>query len=141
MLISLAHAASEAAATATPDSSAEFFGLNMVMIIVFIGLFYLIMIVPQQRRYKAHAKMLNELKKGDSVVTAGGLIGKVHTPAKEGGDELVVDLGNDIKVTVLKSSIQQSAELAPKKEDAKKAKVAPKASKDKKDSKKDDKAK
>lgn len=79
---------------------------NVMVMGVLIFLFYILLILPQQRRFKEHAKMLNALKKGDPVVTGGGLVGKVEKVIEE-NNEVVIDLGNNVKVTALRSSIQQ----------------------------------
>ncbi len=104
MPISAAHAAAPAPAmTAAPDPG-EIFMFNMVLIVILVALFYVLMIVPQQRRFKAHRDMLNALQKGDRVLTAAGFIGTVEKVV-EGKDEVVIDLG-ETKVTVLRSTIQ-----------------------------------
>lgn len=87
-----------------PVSPWEVMGTNMLMVVVLVAMFYILLIRPQQRRMKEHAKMLNELKKGDGVITAGGLVGVIDRV--EGNDEVVVDLGNGIKVTALRATIQ-----------------------------------
>jgi preprotein translocase subunit YajC len=102
MLISTAWAADAA------PSAMEAVWLNILMIVVLVVLFYMLLIMPQQRRFKEHRAMLNSLRKGDKVITAGGLVGQVHKI--KDNDEVVVDLGNDIKVTALCSTIQNKAE-------------------------------
>lgn len=99
-----------ATATQTP-SGTDAFVWNMAMILILVALFYVLMIRPQQKRFKAHAAMLSSLKKGDKVVTSGGLVGKIEK-IKEGDDEVVVNLG-DTKVTAVLSTLT-------KKEDEKK---------------------
>ena len=102
MLISTAYAAAEMASDA--PSAGEAFMLNMLLVLILVILFYVLLIMPQQRRFKEHKSMIDSLKKGDKVVTSGGLVGKVHKIKDEA--EVVVDLGNDVKVTVLRSMIQ-----------------------------------
>jgi preprotein translocase subunit YajC len=104
MLISVAHAASEAAAAA-PQDAGEAFLWNMGLIVVFVLLFYVLMIMPQQKRFKEHKAMLDSLKKGDSVVTGGGLIGKIDKIVSD--SEVIVDLGT-IKVTAVRSTLQSN---------------------------------
>ena len=53
--------------------------------------------------------MLQGLKKGDKVITGGGLIGVIET-LKDGSDEAVIDLGNGVKVSALRSSLQIKAD-------------------------------
>ncbi len=109
MFISKAYAqavdiVSGAAGIAVP-SPMEAFMWNMGMVLVLVVLFYILLIRPQQKRFRAHSEMLSGLKKGDSIVTSGGLIGKIKK-ITEGSDEVVVDLGNDVVVTATRSSLQ-----------------------------------
>ena len=48
-----------------------------IMIVAFIGIFYFLLIRPQQKRQKEHQKMLAAIGKGDEVVTSGGVLGRV----------------------------------------------------------------
>lgn len=86
-------------------SPAELFGSNIAVVVVLVVLFYLLLIRPQQKRLQEHTQMLQALKKGDEVITGGGLIGKIEK-VDESKDEIVVDLGNGVKVTALRSTIQ-----------------------------------
>jgi preprotein translocase subunit YajC len=71
--------------------------LNIVPLVLMFGIFYFLLIRPQQKRAKEHRALLDALKKGDQVVTAGGIHGKVSAI-----DEAVVTLevatGVNIKV-------------------------------------------
>jgi preprotein translocase subunit YajC len=71
--------------------------LMNIMPFILIGLiFYFLIIRPQNQRVKAHRQLLSEIMRGDTVVTNGGLIGKVKKVADE---ELTVTFGtNDVKV-------------------------------------------
>lgn len=82
---------------------------NLLVVGVLVALFYVLLILPQQRRFKEHGKMLESLKKGDSVITGGGLIGTVDKIV-EGSDEIVINLG-DTKVTALRSTIHQKSDV------------------------------
>jgi len=84
---------------------------NFGFVAILVAMFYLLLIRPQQKRFKEHAEMLSALKKGDSVVTSGGLIGKVDKIPKD-GDEIVVDLGGGMKVNAVRSTIQKRDEAA-----------------------------
>lgn len=83
---------------AAPAGSA--FAQIIPLILIFV-IFYVFLIMPQQRRMKQHRQMLSEIVRGDVVVTNGGLIGKVK---KAGDDELTVDLGG-AEVKVVRSMI------------------------------------
>jgi len=69
-----------------------------------IGIFYLLVFRPQQKKMKEHQSMVNNLAKGDEVVTAGGLIGKV-TKVKADSNEIEVELAKDIRVNVVQATI------------------------------------
>lgn len=86
-----------------PESASSVLMSNLVVLGVIMVLFYLLLIRPQQKRIQQHADMLKELKKGDTVVTGGGLIGKVDKVIAD-KDEIVIDLG-EFKVTALRSTI------------------------------------
>lgn len=94
-----------------PDpAQAVIWNIGFVALVVFS--FYMLLIRPQQKRFKEHADMLGALKKGDKVVTGGGLVGKVDK--LQGDNEAVIDLGNGIKVTALRSTIQNKTDIAVK---------------------------
>ncbi len=117
MLISKAYAqmadtSSELADLANAPSPMDAFMMNMGLVVVLVGLFYVLLIMPQQRRFKEHSNMLADLKKGDRVVTGGGLVGKIDKVIDD--KEVVIDLGNGTKVTALRSMIQGKTELKPK---------------------------
>lgn len=79
--------------------------LNTLMFpILIIGIFYLLVFRPQQKKMKAHQNMVNNLAKGDQVVTQGGLKGKV-TKVVADGNEVEVELAKDVRVRVVQSTI------------------------------------
>ena len=100
-----ASAAPAAMAAADMPGAGEAFMLNMLLILILVALFYVLLIVPQQKRFKKHREMIDGLKKGDRVLTSGGLIGTVDKLV-EGKDEAIIDLGSGLKVTALRSTLQ-----------------------------------
>lgn len=108
MFISMAYA-QDAAVAAAPDGASFMFS-NIGLILIMVLMFYFLLIRPQQKRFKEHKAMLDALQKGDRVVTAGGLVGTIDALPTEGSDEVVVDLGNGLKVTALRHTIQAKAE-------------------------------
>jgi len=90
-------------AAAAPSAGSSFFIQTIPLVLVFI-IFWFLMIRPQQRRMKAHQAQIAAVKKGDRVVTGGGLIGKV---IKVGETEVEVELGPNMRVMVVKSTLTQ----------------------------------
>lgn len=87
---------------ATP-AAPSFFGdpILMMMLAVFL-IFYFLVIRPQNKRLKDHKAKLSEVVRGDQVITSGGLVGKV---TKVTDEYLTVDLGNNMKVKVVKTML------------------------------------
>ena len=79
--------------------------LSFLPLIFMFVIFYFLLIRPQQKRQKEQAEMVKNLKKGDRVVAAGGLIGTIHTLQD---DYVVLRVGDqDTKIEVLRTSIQE----------------------------------
>src|SRR5215212_4608807 len=70
--------------------------------LLIFAIFYLLMIRPQQRRVKEHQAAIASVKKGDEVITGGGIRGRV---TKVSDDEAEVEIANGVKVRVVKSTI------------------------------------
>jgi len=71
-------------------------------IILVFAIIYFFIIRPQQKRQKDHQTMLAALRRGDTVVTQGGLIGKI---AKVEDNEIQLDIADDTRVTIVKSMV------------------------------------
>jgi preprotein translocase subunit YajC len=65
-------------------------------------IFYFLLIRPQQRRMKAHRAMVDAVKKNDTAITAGGMIGKV---TKVDDNEVEIEIATGVKVKVIKSTL------------------------------------
>jgi preprotein translocase subunit YajC len=78
---------------------------SLVPLFLLFGIFYFLIIRPQQQRMKAHQAMVAGVKRGDTVVTAGGLIGKVSKVKDDG--ELLVEIADNVQVRVLKSTLTE----------------------------------
>lgn len=78
-------------------------GFELIMIVVMIAVFYFLLIRPQQKRAKEHQQLINELNKGDEVVTAGGILGRI---SKVTDDYVVVDIADNLEIKLQKHSIQ-----------------------------------
>lgn len=75
---------------------------NIVFIIGLFAIMYFIMIRPQQKQLKAHRELISGLKKGDEVITQGGLIGRIHVVAER---EVTLEVANGVRIRVLKTSV------------------------------------
>ena len=72
------------------------------LILIFI-IFYFFLIRPQQKRVKDHRVMVESLKRGDEVITSGGIIGTVERVMED--DRIEVLIGENIKVQIIRSTI------------------------------------
>ncbi len=73
-------------------------------LVLIFGVFYFLLIRPQQKKQKEHREMLKAVKRGDRVLTAGGIIAQV-TRVKEGVDEIEVEIAPNVRVNVLRATI------------------------------------
>jgi preprotein translocase subunit YajC len=100
-LISSAHANEAAAST-------EQSMISILMLVVLFAVFYFLLIRPQQKRVKEHKALVEGVKKGDEIVTFGGVLGRVTNV----GDAFVdLEIANNVTVKVQKQSI---ANIMPK---------------------------
>jgi preprotein translocase subunit YajC len=88
-------------AQAAPGAG-DFIGMILPLVLI-MGVFYFLLIRPQQQKAKEHQAMLSKVAKGDTVVTHGGLIGKVTKIVDD--NEIQVEIGENVKVRVLRGGI------------------------------------
>ena len=81
---------------------AQGFAQFIPLILIFV-IFYFFLIRPQQKRVKDHKAMVESLKRGDEVITSGGIIGTVDRVLED--DRIEALINSDIKVQVIKSTI------------------------------------
>ncbi|MBY4895121.1 MULTISPECIES: preprotein translocase subunit YajC [Gymnodinialimonas] len=82
----------------------EAFG-QVVPLILILVIMYFFLIRPQQKKVKDHQAMVEALRRGDEVVTQGGLIGKITKVKDE--TEVEVEIAKDVKIRVLRPTIAQ----------------------------------
>ena len=105
------------AQAAGAPAAGDFIGMILPLVAI-MGVFYFLLIRPQQRKMKAHQELLKKVGKGDTVITNGGLIGKVIKVVDD--KELQVEIGENVKVRVLRSGIADvRAKGEPLKDEAK----------------------
>jgi preprotein translocase subunit YajC len=78
---------------------------QLVPLILIFGIMYFLLIRPQQKKAKEHQAMVTSLRRGDQVVTQGGLIGKVSKVKDD--NEIEVEVSDGVKVRVVQSTIAQ----------------------------------
>jgi preprotein translocase subunit YajC len=91
-----------AQAAGAPAGAGDFIGMILPLVLI-MGVFYFLLIRPQQRKMKEHQEMLKKVGKGDTIITSGGLIGRVVKVVDD--NELQVEIGENIKVRVLRTGI------------------------------------
>ena len=78
---------------------------SFVPLILIFGIMYFLMIRPQQKKMKEHRAMVEALRRGDQVLTQGGIVGKVTKVQEDGLVE--VEIADGVKVKVLRHTIAQ----------------------------------
>ena len=82
----------------------EFLPLILQMVVIF-GIFYFIIIRPQNKKRDTFQKKLNNIKKGDKVITAGGLKGTVKDFQGKDNEIVILDVGSDTQVNCVRNYI------------------------------------
>jgi preprotein translocase subunit YajC len=98
MFVTPAYAQAAGAAGGEPNIFASVVPLVLIFVI-----FYFFLIRPQQKRAKEHRQMVENLRRGDQVLTGGGILGKVTKVGE--GDDVEVEIAKDVKVKVVRSTI------------------------------------
>jgi preprotein translocase subunit YajC len=79
------------------------FLIQIAPLVLLFAIFYFLLIRPQQQRQKQHQEMVNAVRRGDTVVTAGGLVGRVAKVKDDG--EILVEVADNVQVRVVKSTL------------------------------------
>ena len=89
--------------------------ISLVPLILIFVVFYFLLIRPQQKKMKAHKQMIENLRRGDRVITGGGIIGSVTRVTS--AEEITVEIAEGVRVRISRSTISA---LIPKTEGAQK---------------------
>ena len=92
-----------AQAAGTSPVGTEFFMQFIVPFLLIMPIMWFLLIRPQQRKAKEHQELLKKISRGDTIVTQGGLIGKVTKVIDD--NELQVEVGDNVKVRIVRSGI------------------------------------
>ena len=87
-------------------------GQFIPLILIFV-VFYFFLIRPQQKRVKEHKEMVKHLKRGDEVITSGGIIGKVDRVFED--DRIELEIADGVKVQVIRNTVQSHLKKEVKK--------------------------
>jgi preprotein translocase subunit YajC len=102
MFISSAFAQTAPAAAAGGDMQSTL--MSMLPLLLMFAVLYFVMIRPQMKKQKEHRAMIDALAKGDEVVTAGGLLGKV---SKIGDSNIGIEIASGVEVQMQRSAVVQ----------------------------------
>ena len=86
------------------SGGSDFLSQLMPILLMFV-IFYMLLLRPQQQRAKAHKEMVANIRRGDTVVTSGGIIGKV-TKVKDDG-EIEVEIADNTRVRVIRGTVAE----------------------------------
>ena len=98
----------------------EAFGTFLPLILIF-AVFYFLLIRPQQRKVKQHKEMLSNLKRGDKIITSGGIIGTINKVSDN--RELTVEVSENVEIKIapgMVADLYSMPDVQKKKENPKK---------------------
>ena len=101
MFINSAFAAAE---TAASQGAASNTGM-IVQLVLIMAVFYIFLIRPQQKKMKQHEQMLQTIKKGDKIITGGGILAKVTDTSDP--FELTVEIANGVEIKVYRATVRE----------------------------------
>ncbi len=101
MFIATAYAMGAPGGAAAPGGGGGGYS-SLIMMAVIFAIFYFILIRPQQKKMKEHKKMVEDLKKGDRIVTSGGMYATVENATP---DTLTVKIAEGVKVKITRGSV------------------------------------
>lgn len=95
--------AQSADAVSPPGGSGTSVLMNFVPLVLIFAVFYVLIIRPQQKRLDEQAKMIKALRRGDRVITSGGIFGKISR--LEGDDIVILEIAENVNIKVLRAQI------------------------------------
>jgi preprotein translocase subunit YajC len=92
---------------------------SLIPIVLMFVIFYFLLIRPQQKKSKEHSEMINRLKKGDHIITSGGLHGRITAVSDA---TMTVEIADKVRVKVARGNVGQVVQSSPQPQEAKKKK-------------------
>ena len=77
------------------------------MLVVMAAIFYFLLWRPQAQRMKAHRAMIDNLRRGDTVVTAGGIVGRITKATNKDDPEVTVEIADNVQIKVVKATLTE----------------------------------
>ncbi|MBA2588316.1 MAG: preprotein translocase subunit YajC [Alphaproteobacteria bacterium] len=78
---------------------------TLTLALPMIAIFYFLLWRPQSQRQKALRNMVDNLRRGDTVVTSGGILGKVVKSSDAGDPEILIEIADNVQVRVVKATL------------------------------------
>ncbi len=88
----------------SPGGASAILGNPLTMMVIVMGIFYVMLILPQQRQRKKVQAMLQALKNGDKIITSSGIYGTVNGID---GDTVILKIADQVKIRIARSAIAQ----------------------------------
>lgn len=95
----------QAAEGAAPSTAMGDILAMLLPFILIFAVFYFLLILPNKKRMVEHRKMVEDLRRGDRIVTSGGVIGTVAKPPPETSNEVEVEIAKGVRVRILRHTI------------------------------------
>lgn len=92
---------------------------SLIPIVLMFVIFYFLLIRPQQKKSKEHREMTNRLKKGDRIITSGGLHGRITAVSET---TMTVEIADKVRVKIARGNVGQVVQSSPQPQEAKKKK-------------------
>ena len=92
---------------------------SLIPIVLMFVIFYFLLIRPQQKKSKEHREMINRLKKGDRIITSGGLHGRITAVSET---TMTVEIADKVRVKIARGNVSQVVQSSPQLQEAKKKK-------------------
>ena len=86
---------------------------QLIPLILIFVIFYFFLIRPQQKRVKEHKNMVSELKRGDEVISSGGIVCRIEIILED--DKVELSIAENVNIKVVKSTIQNLSQKTEKK--------------------------
>lgn len=100
-----AQTATETSAPTQNTSGTSSMLMNVLPLVLIFVIFYFLLIRPQQRKMRTHRAMVSSLRRGDKILTSGGIIGVVHKVLNDG--EIQVEIAEGVRVRIARGSVNE----------------------------------